>query len=72
MIFQIFMIFSFALPSLAHDRYHEHRGVEVEDAIKRYSREANVDIGQIKKKLFKRISAGAHSLETVSESTNFK
>ena len=66
------MIFLFVSPSLAHDRYHEHRGAEVEDAIKRYSREANVDIGHIKKKLFKRVSAGAHSLVTVSESTKFK
>ena len=72
MIFQISMIFCFALPSLAHDIYHEHRGAKVEDAIKRYSREANVDIGQIKNKLFKRVSAGKHSLETVSESTKFK
>ena len=66
------MTFLFVMPSLAQDRYHEHRGAEVEDAIKRYSREANVDIGHIKKKLFKRMSAGAHSLVTVSESTKFK
>ena len=72
MFYQIFMTFLFVMPSLAQDRYHEHRGAEVEDAIKRYSREANVDIGHIKKKLFKRMSAGAHSLVTVSESTKFK
>ena len=72
MISLIFMTFLFVLPSLAHDRYHEHRGAKVDDAIKRYSREANVDIGYIKKKLFKRVSAGAHSLVTVSESTKFK
>ena len=56
----------------SYDQYHKHRSMEVEDAIRRYSREANVGIGPIKMKQFKREYAGEHSLVTDSESTKFK
>ena len=49
-----------------------HRSRQVDDAIKRVSREANLEIDKIKKKLFVRKSAGEESLKTVSESTKFK
>ena len=49
-----------------------HRSRQVDDAIKRYSREANLEIDKIKKKLFVRKSAEEESLKTVSESTKFK
>ena len=49
-----------------------HSSRKVEDAIKRYSREATLEIDKIKKKLFVRKSAGEESLKTASESTKFK
>ena len=54
--------------------YHEHRLEKVKDAIKRYSRAANVEIGPIEIKHFKQVVAAEHSLvnSTVSDSTNFK
>ena len=58
--------------SSAYNEYHERRSEKVEEAIKRYSREANVEIDTIKKKLFARKYAGEHSLTTVSEFKNFK
>ena len=67
-----FLLLLFAVSSLAKDQYHQHRSVEVEDAIRRYSREANVEIGPIKMKQFKREYAAEHSLVTDSESTKFK
>ena len=49
-----------------------HRSRQVDDTIKRYSREANLEIDKIKKKLFERKVVGEESLKTVSESTKFK
>ena len=49
-----------------------HRSRQVDEAIKRYSRDANLEINKIKKKLFARNTAGEESLKTVSESTKFK
>lgn len=77
MLAQIFMILLFyinlkTVPSSAYNDYHELRSEKVEEAIKRYSREANVEIDDIKKKLFARKYAGEHSLRTVSESKKFK
>ena len=56
----------------SYNEYHMHRSRQVDDAIKRVSREANLEIDKIKKKLFVRKSAGEESLKTVSESTKFK
>ena len=52
--------------------YHEYHFAEVENAIKRYSREANVETGPIKMKQFKRLSAGEQSLETATVSVSKK
>ena len=56
----------------SYNEYHMHSSRKVEDAIKRYSREATLEIDKIKKKLFVRKSAGEESLKTASESTKFK
>ena len=77
MLTQIFMIMPFYIyPMIVHsstyNEYHEHRSEKMEEAIKRYSREANVEINEIKKKLFERKYAGEHSLRTISESKKFK
>ena len=77
MLTQIYMIMPFYINliivhSSAYNEYHEHHSEKVEEAIKRYSREANVEIDTIKKKLFARKYAGEHSLTTVSESKKFK
>ena len=77
MLTQIFMMIPFSInliivPSLAYNEYHEHRSEKVEEAIKRYSREANVEIDEIKKKLYARKYVGEHTLRTVSESKKMK
>ena len=72
MIFNFILISHFVVLTFAYDENHEHFGAAVEDTIKRYSREANVEIDQIKQKLFKRVSVGSHSLNTSSKSTKFK
>ena len=56
----------------SYNEYHMRRSRQVDDTIKRYSREANLEIDKIKKKLFERKIAGEESLKTVSESTKFK
>ena len=60
--------------SWQNNDYHEHGSAKVKDAIKRYSREANVDIGPIKMKHFTREIVGEHSLvnSAASDSTKFK
>ena len=57
MLTQIYMIMPFytnlmIFHSSGYNEYHEHRTEKVKEAIKRYSREANVEIDTIKKKLF--------------------
>ena len=69
---QSFMLLLLAVSSLAMNEYHKHHSKEVEDTIKRYSRDANVEIGPIKMKKFKRTYAAEYSLVTDSESTKFK
>ena len=72
MRFQSFLFLLFAVSSLAIDQYHQHRSMEVEETIRRYSRDTNVEIGPIKMKQFKRTYAAEHSLVTDSESKKFK
>ena len=72
MFIQTFMLFSSIVPLFAANEYHKHRSAEVESAIKRYSRDANLEIGEIKTKQFQRTSAGKHSLVNASETTNLK
>ena len=70
--FQVFIILIIIALSSAYNEYHKHHSEEVEKAIKRYSREANLEIDEIKKKLFVRKYAGLHSVKTVSESKKYK
>ena len=70
--FQGFILLTIFALSSAYNEYHEHHSEEVEEAIKRYSREANLEIDEIKKKLFVRKYAGLHSVKTVSESKKYK
>ena len=77
MLTQIFMIIPFYINliivhSLAYNENHEHHSEKVEEVIKRYSREANVEIDEIKKKLYARKYVGEHTLRTVSESKKMK
>ena len=69
---QSFMLLLLAASSLAMNEYHKHRSNEVKETIKRYSRDANVEIGPIKMRQFKRTYAAEYSLVTDSESTKFK
>ena len=70
--FQGLVILAIIALSSANNEYHDHHSEEVEEAIKRYSREVNLEIDEIKKKLFVRRYAGQHSLQTVSESKKYK
>ena len=77
MLTQIYLIIPFYINliivhSLAYNEYHKHRTEKVEGSIKRYSRQANVETDEIKKKLFARKYVGEHFLRTVSESKKFK
>ena len=58
--------------SSSDNEYHEHRSRKVDDAIKRYSRAANLEIDEIREKLFERKYATENSLKVLSESTNLK
>ena len=69
---QSFMLLLLAVSLLAMNEYHKHRSKKVQDTIRRYSRDANVEIGPIKMKQFKRTYVAEYSLVTDSESTKFK
>ena len=56
----------------SYNEYHQHHRRKVEDTIKRYSREANLEVNEIKNKFFERKIAREDSLKIVSESTRFK
>ena len=56
----------------SYNEYRMHRSRQVDEAIKRYSQDANLEKDKIKKKLFARKTAGEESLKTISESTKFK
>ena len=61
-----------AVESITYDDYHKKRSREVENAIKRYSREANLEIDEITTKRFDRKFAGKESIKSVSETSKFK
>ena len=69
---QTLIILSLVVLLLADNENHEHRSKDVEDAIKRYSRETNNEIGPIKMKQFVRTLANKNSLVTAADSESKK
>ena len=72
MICQTLIILALVVSSLANNEHHEYRSKDVENAIKRYSRQTNVNIGPIKMKQFVRTLANKDSLATAAASESKK
>ena len=69
----IFILSLFAISSLIHPSYQKLHSPELEEAIKRYSRETNTPIsGEIKQKQFKRQRGSPNITTLLEESDKFK
>ena len=71
-IAHILLLSLLVIYSSSYNEYHQHHRRKVEDTIKRYSREANLEENETKNKFFERKIAREDSLKIVSESTRFK
>ena len=71
-IAHILMLSLLIMFSSQYNECHRHRSADVEDVIKRYSREANLEMDEIKNKLFERKYAGKYSLQTKKYSKKLK
>ena len=71
-IVHIHLLSLIVIYSSSYNEYHQRHRRKVDDTIKRYSREASLEVNEIKNKFFERKIAREDSLKIVSESTRFK
>ena len=71
-IAHILLLSLIVIYSSSYNEYHQRHRRKVDDTIKRYSREVNLEVNEIKNKFFERKIAREDSLKIVSESTRFK
>ena len=71
-IVHILLLSLIVIYSSSYNEYHQRHRRKVDDTIKRYSREINLEVDEIKNKFFERKIAREDSLKIVSESTRFK
>ena len=71
-ISNILILSYIAIFAFAYQINHQQYSSEVKEAIKRYSRDANVNIGNIKDQCFDRKSASQKSIKFFKESEKFK
>ena len=72
-IANILILLLFAISFLIHPSYQKLHSPELDEAIKRYSRETNTPIsGEIKQKLFKRRRGSPNITTLLEESDKFK
>ena len=66
------MFILFAWFTLGYQNMHDQYANDVKEAIKRYSRDTNTEIGKIKDQRFDRKLASAKSIKFFKESEKFK